>query len=98
MLAMEHMGKDKAGGRGGILVNVAEHRDVRCTAQLPVYSATKQAIVGLSQSLAVSVFVLLFLWTVHVCVCVLLYQKVLLINLLGTLKVKLSSIYVTRDE
>lgn len=53
MLAMEQMGRDR-GARGGILVNVAEHMDVRCTAQLPVYSATKQAIIGLSQSLAVS--------------------------------------------
>lgn len=53
MLAMQYMGKDK-GGRGGVLVNIAEHKDVHRTAQLPVYTATKQAIIGLSQSLAVS--------------------------------------------
>lgn len=51
MLSMQYMGKDM-GGRGGILVNVAEHMDVHCTAQLPVYTATKEAIIGLSQSLA----------------------------------------------
>ncbi|XP_023248630.1 15-hydroxyprostaglandin dehydrogenase [NAD(+)]-like [Copidosoma floridanum] len=51
MLAMEHMGRDK-GGKGGVLINIAEHLDVHCTAQLPVYTATKQAIIGLSQSLA----------------------------------------------
>lgn len=53
MLAMQHMGRDKA-GRGGILVNVAEHSDIHSTAKLPVYTASKQAIIGLSQSLAVS--------------------------------------------
>ncbi|OXU17445.1 hypothetical protein TSAR_016927, partial [Trichomalopsis sarcophagae] len=51
LLSMQYMGRDM-GGRGGILVNVAEHMDVHCTAQLPVYTATKQAIIGLSQSLA----------------------------------------------
>ncbi|KAJ8686339.1 hypothetical protein QAD02_022133 [Eretmocerus hayati] len=50
-LATKHMGMDE-GGRGGVLVNVAQHLDVSRTAQLPVYSATKQAIIGLSQSLA----------------------------------------------
>ncbi|XP_058807640.1 uncharacterized protein LOC131673567 [Phymastichus coffea] len=50
-LAMEHMGRDKS-GRGGILVNVAEHSDTRSTVQLPVYTATKQAVIGLSRSLA----------------------------------------------
>uniref|UniRef100_A0ABD2X1S0 Alcohol dehydrogenase n=1 Tax=Trichogramma kaykai TaxID=54128 RepID=A0ABD2X1S0_9HYME len=50
MLAIEHMGKDK-GGAGGVLVNIAEHSRVQYTAQLPVYYATKQAIVSLSQSL-----------------------------------------------
>ena len=53
MLAVEHMSKDK-GGRGGVLVNIAQHLDFRWTAQLPVYTATKHAIIGLSKSLAVS--------------------------------------------
>ncbi|XP_012284688.1 15-hydroxyprostaglandin dehydrogenase [NAD(+)]-like isoform X2 [Orussus abietinus] len=51
MLAMEYMRKDKA-GRGGILVNVSQHVDYRSTAQLPVYTATKHAIIGLSLSLS----------------------------------------------
>lgn len=52
MLAMKHMSRD-TGGNGGILVNVSQHMDICNTAQLPVYNATKQAIIGLSQSLSV---------------------------------------------
>ncbi|XP_071555870.1 15-hydroxyprostaglandin dehydrogenase [NAD(+)]-like [Temnothorax nylanderi] len=51
MLAMKYMSRD-TGGNGGILVNVSQHMDIRNTAQLPVYSATKQAVIGLSQSLS----------------------------------------------
>ncbi|XP_012532164.1 peroxisomal hydratase-dehydrogenase-epimerase [Monomorium pharaonis] len=51
MLAMQHMSKD-TGGHGGILVNVSQHIDVQNTAQLPVYTATKNAVIGLSQSLS----------------------------------------------
>ncbi|XP_033219971.1 15-hydroxyprostaglandin dehydrogenase [NAD(+)]-like [Belonocnema kinseyi] len=51
MLSVGHMSKEK-GGRGGVLVNIAQHLDFRWTAQLPVYTATKHAIIGLSQSLA----------------------------------------------
>ncbi|XP_011496897.1 PREDICTED: 15-hydroxyprostaglandin dehydrogenase [NAD(+)]-like [Ceratosolen solmsi marchali] len=53
MLTIEYMGKHRD-GRGGILINIAEHMDIKFTAQLPVYNATKQAIIGLSQSLAAS--------------------------------------------
>ncbi|XP_046830716.1 15-hydroxyprostaglandin dehydrogenase [NAD(+)]-like isoform X2 [Vespa crabro] len=51
MLAVKHMSKE-SGGHGGILVNVSEHMNIGNTAQLPVYAATKHAIIGLSQSLA----------------------------------------------
>lgn len=51
MLAVKHMSREK-GGHGGILVNVSEHMNIANTAQLPVYAATKHAIIGLSQSLA----------------------------------------------
>ncbi|KAG7200433.1 hypothetical protein KM043_017883 [Ampulex compressa] len=51
MLAVRHMSREE-GGLGGILVNVSQHIDIRSTAQLPVYTATKHAIIGLSQSLA----------------------------------------------
>ncbi|XP_015587649.1 15-hydroxyprostaglandin dehydrogenase [NAD(+)]-like [Cephus cinctus] len=51
MLAMDHMGLDK-GGRGGILINVSQHVDYTISAQLPVYTATKHAIIGLSASLS----------------------------------------------
>lgn len=53
MLAVKYMSKEN-GGHGGILVNVSERMNVGNTAQLPVYAATKHAIIGLSQSLAVS--------------------------------------------
>lgn len=49
-LAMYYMGKDQA-GNGGVLVNIAQYVDYRWTAQLAVYTATKHAIIGLSQSL-----------------------------------------------
>ncbi|XP_011685623.1 PREDICTED: 15-hydroxyprostaglandin dehydrogenase [NAD(+)]-like [Wasmannia auropunctata] len=51
MLAVQYMSRDM-GGRGGILVNVSQHVDIRNTAQLPVYTATKHAIIGLSESLS----------------------------------------------
>lgn len=46
------MCRDKL-GYGGTLVNVSQQIDIKCTPQLPVYMATKHAIIGLSQSLAV---------------------------------------------
>lgn len=51
MLAMQYMSKN-TNGQGGILVNVSQHTDIRNTAQLPVYTATKHAVIGLSQSLS----------------------------------------------
>ncbi|XP_011882863.1 PREDICTED: peroxisomal hydratase-dehydrogenase-epimerase-like [Vollenhovia emeryi] len=51
MLAIKYMSRD-TGGHGGILVNVSQHTDIRNTAQLPVYNATKHAVIGLSQSLS----------------------------------------------
>ncbi|XP_012231518.1 uncharacterized protein [Linepithema humile] len=51
MLAMRYMSKD-ASGHGGILVNVSQHVNIQNTAQLPVYTATKHAVIGLSQSLS----------------------------------------------
>ncbi|XP_043677570.1 uncharacterized protein LOC122633601 [Vespula pensylvanica] len=51
MLAVKYMSKEN-GRHGGILVNVSERMNVGNTAQLPVYAATKHAIIGLSQSLA----------------------------------------------
>lgn len=51
--AMYYMGKDQA-GNGGVLVNIAQYVDYGWTAQLAVYTATKHAIIGLSQSLGVS--------------------------------------------
>lgn len=53
MLAMRYMSKD-ASGHGGILVNVSQHITIQNTAQLPVYTATKHAVIGLSQSLSVT--------------------------------------------
>lgn len=54
MLAVQYMSRD-TGGNGGTLVNVGQHVDIRNTAQLPVYSATKHAVIGLSQSLSVNI-------------------------------------------
>ncbi|KOC61726.1 15-hydroxyprostaglandin dehydrogenase [NAD(+)], partial [Habropoda laboriosa] len=51
LLAVKHLSRDQL-GHGGTLVNVSQYIDIRSTAQLPVYTATKHAIIGLSQSLA----------------------------------------------
>ncbi|XP_017764124.1 PREDICTED: 15-hydroxyprostaglandin dehydrogenase [NAD(+)]-like [Eufriesea mexicana] len=51
LLAVKYLGRDQL-GHGGTLVNVSQHIDIKSTAQLPVYTATKHAIIGLSQSLA----------------------------------------------
>ncbi|XP_076753359.1 uncharacterized protein LOC143424884 [Xylocopa sonorina] len=51
LLAIKYLNRDQL-GYGGTLVNVSQHIDIKCTAQLPVYTATKHAIIGLSQSLA----------------------------------------------
>lgn len=56
MLAMKYMGRD-TGGHGGVLVNVSQHTDIRNTAQLPVYTATKHAVIGLSESLSVMIYI-----------------------------------------
>lgn len=53
LLAIEHMATD-LGGRGGILVNVAQYSNSETCAQLPIYTATKWATIGFSQSLGVS--------------------------------------------
>lgn len=56
-LAMQFMGKDQE-KNGGVLVNVGQYFDFKRTAQLPVYSATKYAIIALSQTLGVSLIFL----------------------------------------
>lgn len=52
LLAVKYLSRDQL-GHGGTLVNISQHIDIRSTAQLPIYTATKHAIIGLSQSLAV---------------------------------------------
>ncbi|XP_057330408.1 15-hydroxyprostaglandin dehydrogenase [NAD(+)]-like [Microplitis mediator] len=52
-LALQFMGKDQ-GHNGGVLVNIGQYFDFKTTAQLPVYTATKFAMIGLSQSLGAS--------------------------------------------
>ncbi|KAK0095143.1 hypothetical protein PV326_009141 [Microctonus aethiopoides] len=52
-LALRFMRKDQ-GGHGGVLVNVAQYFDFKFTAHLPIYTATKFAIIALSQSLGAS--------------------------------------------
>ncbi|XP_071857422.1 15-hydroxyprostaglandin dehydrogenase [NAD(+)]-like isoform X1 [Bombus fervidus] len=51
LLAAKYLSKDQL-GHGGTLVNISQHIDIKSTAQLPIYTATKHAIIGLSQSLA----------------------------------------------
>ncbi|XP_012168041.1 15-hydroxyprostaglandin dehydrogenase [NAD(+)]-like [Bombus terrestris] len=51
LLAAKYLSRDQL-GHGGTLVNISQHIDIKSTAQLPIYTATKHAIIGLSQSLA----------------------------------------------
>ncbi|XP_063219821.1 15-hydroxyprostaglandin dehydrogenase [NAD(+)]-like [Bacillus rossius redtenbacheri] len=50
LLALDLMGKDK-GGEGGVVVNIASVAGLSSVAPIPVYSATKSAVIGFSQSL-----------------------------------------------
>ncbi|XP_046752175.1 15-hydroxyprostaglandin dehydrogenase [NAD(+)]-like isoform X2 [Diprion similis] len=53
LLAIEHMAMDN-GGRGGVLINVAQHCNSETSAQLPIYTATKWANIGFSKALGTS--------------------------------------------
>ncbi|XP_070164237.1 15-hydroxyprostaglandin dehydrogenase [NAD(+)]-like [Polyergus mexicanus] len=50
-LALDHMGKYK-GGRGGLIVNISSILGLTVHPPAPVYTATKHAVLGFSQSLA----------------------------------------------
>ncbi|KYQ58797.1 15-hydroxyprostaglandin dehydrogenase [NAD+] [Trachymyrmex zeteki] len=51
MLAFDYMGKHK-GGKGGVIVNIASIFGLHPADSLPIYSASKFAVLGFSQSLA----------------------------------------------
>ncbi|XP_039313722.1 15-hydroxyprostaglandin dehydrogenase [NAD(+)]-like [Solenopsis invicta] len=51
LLAFDHMGKHK-GGKGGVVVNISSTAGLDPARLLPMYSASKHAILGFSQSLA----------------------------------------------
>jgi len=51
MLAFDHMGKHK-GGKGGVIVNIASILGMQPNSFAPIYTASKHAVLGFSQSLA----------------------------------------------
>ncbi|XP_039313721.1 15-hydroxyprostaglandin dehydrogenase [NAD(+)]-like [Solenopsis invicta] len=51
LLAFDHMGKHK-GGKGGVIVNIASVTALCPFFFIPMYSASKHAVLGFSQSLA----------------------------------------------
>ncbi|XP_018060344.1 PREDICTED: 15-hydroxyprostaglandin dehydrogenase [NAD(+)]-like [Atta colombica] len=51
MLAFDYMGKHK-GGKGGVIVNIASIFGLQPNYSFPIYSASKFAVLGFSQSLA----------------------------------------------
>ena len=53
LLALRFMGKDR-GGRGGVVVNMGSNVSLRPYVSVPIYTATKHAIVGFTRSYGVS--------------------------------------------
>lgn len=53
LLALRFMGKDR-GGRGGVVVNMGSNVSLRPYVSIPIYTATKHAIVGFTRSYGVS--------------------------------------------
>jgi len=51
MLAFDHMGKHKS-GKGGVIVNIASVAGLHPSSLVPMYAASKHAVLGFSQSLA----------------------------------------------
>ncbi|XP_011685622.1 PREDICTED: 15-hydroxyprostaglandin dehydrogenase [NAD(+)]-like [Wasmannia auropunctata] len=51
LLGIQQMRKD-SGGKGGVIVNISSIAGLRAVSQLPVYSATKHAVVSFSRSFA----------------------------------------------
>ncbi|KAJ1529780.1 hypothetical protein ONE63_006526 [Megalurothrips usitatus] len=49
LLALRFMGKDR-GGRGGVIINMGSNVSLRPYVSLPIYTATKHAIVGFTRS------------------------------------------------
>ncbi|XP_046752278.1 15-hydroxyprostaglandin dehydrogenase [NAD(+)]-like [Diprion similis] len=49
LLAFQYMGKDK-GGKGGVVVNIASTAGITPAVYFPVYSGTKNAVIGASRS------------------------------------------------
>ena len=54
LLGLQYMGKDK-GGKGGVVVNISSIAGLAPSAGVPVYVATKHAVIGLTRSFGVSI-------------------------------------------
>lgn len=57
LLALRFMGKDR-GGRGGAVVNMGSNVSLRPYVSLPIYTATKHAILGFTRSYGVSILII----------------------------------------
>ena len=56
LLAQRFLGTDR-GGRGGIVVNTGSNAGINPYVSLPIYSATKSAIVSLTRAFGVSFYI-----------------------------------------
>ena len=57
LLALRFIGKDR-GGRGGTVINTGSNVSLRPYVSIPIYTATKHAIVGFTRAYGVSLVVI----------------------------------------
>lgn len=63
LLALRFIGKDR-GGRGGTVINMGSNVSLRPYVSIPIYTATKHAIVGFTRAYGVSLLLISFVFLI----------------------------------
>lgn len=63
LLALRFIGKDR-GGRGGTVINMGSNVSLRPYVSIPIYTATKHAIVGFTRAYGVSLLPISFVFLI----------------------------------